>query len=59
MNKYAYNVTEASEATGIAVTKIKELVRRGEIAAKYAGKDILILPAELERWVNSLPDQRP
>jgi excisionase family DNA binding protein len=55
----SYDYEGAAAAIGVAVSKIKTLVREGQIAARYAGKDVLIERAELEAYVASLPSERP
>lgn len=58
MSAIAYDYEGAAAAIGVAVSKIKTLVREGQLAAKYAGKDVLIEHAELEAYVASLPSER-
>lgn len=58
MSVIAYDYEGAAAAIGVAVSKVKTLVREGQIAAKYAGKDVLIERAELEAYVASLPSER-
>ncbi|WP_426319953.1 hypothetical protein [Microbacterium sp. E-13] len=54
----AYNYEGAAEQFGVAVSKIRTAVRENQIAAKYWGKDVLIPHAELERFLESLPEER-
>ena len=54
----SYNVHQASEATGIAESTIRQLVREGHIAARYLGSKILVDAASLERYYRALPSER-
>lgn len=55
----SYNLAGASEASGLAVTKLRALIRNNELVARYQGKDVLIEREELARFVSSLPTERP
>lgn len=54
----SYSLAGAAEATGLAPTKLRALIRRNDLVARYAGKDILIERDELERYIGSLPTER-
>ncbi|MFF0546902.1 helix-turn-helix domain-containing protein [Nocardia thailandica] len=54
----SYNTRTASEATGIAESTLRKLVREGKIAARYLGATILIDAADLARFYRSLPSER-
>lgn len=54
----AYDYEGAAAAIGVAVSKIKTLVRERQLAAKYLGKDVLIERTELEAFVAALPSER-
>lgn len=53
-----YNIHVAAEMTGLNVSKIRALIRADKLVARYAGKDILIERAELERFIAALPQER-
>jgi len=55
--KIAYTMREAAIATGISTTLIRAAVRNNYLTANYAGSKPLFTPAELQRWVESLPEQ--
>lgn len=55
----SYSVRQASEATGIAESTIRQLVREGHLAARYLGSKILVDAASLWRYYQSLPSERP
>jgi excisionase family DNA binding protein len=46
---------EAAAAAGVSRTRIYEAMRAGALGARKAGKQTIIEPAELQRWVQSLP----
>lgn len=54
----SYNVRQAFEASGIAESTLRRLVREGRIAARYMGSTILIDAASLARYYRSLPSER-
>ena len=53
--KLAYRVAEACSAIGIKRSKLYELIKAGELAIRKADGCTLILRAELERYLGSLP----
>jgi len=56
MAKLAYSITEAAMAAGVSVTRIKEALRDGEMAAKRVSpRKRVVEVAELARWLESLP----
>lgn len=64
MSPIAYDVKTAAAVTGLSQSFIKRLLDSGELKGKrtHVGKDgelagkWLIKPADLERYVESLPD---
>jgi excisionase family DNA binding protein len=46
---------EAATAAGVSRTRIFEAIRDGTLTARKAGKNTIIEPDELQRWVRSLP----
>jgi excisionase family DNA binding protein len=55
MTKLALTVEEASELSGIGRTSIFKAIRTGRLRAKKHGIRTLILPADLEAWLSTLP----
>ena len=55
MDKIAYTIPEAVEATGISRTMIYKAMEEGRLTAKKNGKRTLILREELERFMRALP----
>jgi len=52
----AYNVTQVAVALGVSGQHVRNLISSGHLAAKRTGRKIYILPSELERFLESLPD---
>jgi excisionase family DNA binding protein len=46
---------EAAISAAVSRTKIFEAIRHGTLTARKSGKATIIEPAELQRWVRSLP----
>lgn len=55
----AYTVEEFAAATGYGRTTIDEAIARGDLRPKFANQKGIILKEEGERWLLSLPDERP
>lgn len=58
LQQISYNVRQAHDATGIGESTLRQLVRKGHIAARYLGSSILIDADDLLRYYNSLPSER-
>lgn len=61
-DKRAYTLEEAAMACGYGVSTIREAIRAGEIAPNYGGpkkSKPTIRVAELDRWLESLPTEKP
>lgn len=58
LHKISYSVQQAHEATGIAESTLRQLVRHGHLAARYLGSKILIDADDLVRYYRSLPSER-
>ena len=46
---------EAATAAAVSRTRIFEALRDGTLTARKAGKNTIIEPDELQRWLRSLP----
>jgi excisionase family DNA binding protein len=51
--------TEAASLLSISRSRLYELIATGEIRARKSGGATLIERAELERYVDSLPEYKP
>ncbi len=52
----ALSRTAAADACGLSEDVLDRAIRTGDLKAKKSGRRVLILPAELDRYVESLPD---
>jgi len=61
VKRHAYSVRQAAQALGDRSEQfVRNLVADGEIAARYGkGRTIYIFPAEIDRYLESLPSERP
>ena len=59
MTKAAYTVAEFLEAYGLGRTKFYELVHSGAIKARKNGQRTVVLAADAQAWLNSLPAVEP
>ena len=55
MTPITLTIPEAVEATGISRSSLYEALRRGDLAAKKAGRRTLIPMADLQAYLASLP----
>jgi excisionase family DNA binding protein len=53
--RLGFNPDEAAASAGVSRTRIFEAIRDGTLTARKAGKNTIIEPDELQRWVRSLP----
>ena len=57
-----YTPRAAADAVGLSESTIRTLIRENTLPAKYYGsgprKTVLIRAADLQAWVDSLPDER-
>lgn len=54
--KLAYTVQEASEASGLSVTVIREAIKRNDLPAKRSGTKLIIPLTSLDFFIEHLPD---
>lgn len=55
MDKLAYTIPEAEEASNLGRTKLYEYIGRGELVARKAGNKTLILAPDLKEFLENLP----
>lgn len=58
-DKLAYSIEEACAATSLGTTKIYALISEGKIAARALGRRTVILRADLQHYLDSLPAWEP
>ncbi|MFI2104105.1 hypothetical protein ACH436_12470 [Isoptericola sp. NPDC019693] len=54
----SHGYKRAALATDVSETLIREAVSRGDLAVHYVNSKPVILHAELEAWIESLPSER-
>jgi predicted DNA-binding transcriptional regulator AlpA len=59
MTKAAYTVSEFLEAFGLGRTKFYELVNAGQLKARKNGTKTVVLAADAQAWLDSLPAVEP
>lgn len=59
IERVAYTIPEAAEATGYSETTIKGEIVKGTIVPRYANRKPVIPAQELTEWVMSLPTEAP
>jgi excisionase family DNA binding protein len=53
--KRAMSVEEAAKAAGVGRTLLFEEIRKGRITARKVGRRTIIMTAELDAWLKTLP----
>lgn len=57
MQKLAYSIDEAAEASGYSSDTIRRAIRNSDLAVKYANTKPVVLASELEAWLTALPSE--
>lgn len=57
--KIAYTFAEASVQSGYSERTLKHHVSEGTLIAKYANSKGIIRHADLEAWIDGLPEEAP
>ena len=52
----AYSRASASDESGISEDMLDRAIKSGDLKAKQLGRRVLIRPADLEAYIDSLPD---
>jgi len=55
MRPMAYSVSDVIKMIGIGRTKFYQLVSAGEIRTRKVGNRTIVLAADLDAWVSTLP----
>ena len=54
----SYTVADAASVTGLSQTFIRRAIWAGELKAKHANTRVIVRRADLEAWLDGLPDER-
>ena len=54
----AYNLPDACAAVGLSERTLRDAIRRGDLAVRYAGRKVLIRADDLAAWVDAMPSSR-
>lgn len=60
-DKLAYDVQTVADIASVSPWTIRDAIKKNELVARYTGvkrTKAIILAAELERWLSSLPTER-
>ena len=57
MQKLAYSIEEAAEATSYSTDTIRKAIRNNDLAVKYYNTKPIILASELQAWAEALPSE--
>ena len=56
MTPIAVTIAQAAAATGLSADTIRDEINKGHLPAKRQGRRILILWADLQKWVEGMED---
>ena len=59
LDKLAYSLDEFASAVSVHKNTIRNAIDAGDLVPAYVGSKPLITRAEGERWLRSLPAERP
>jgi len=59
LDKLAYSLDEFADAVSLSKEFIRQQIAAGLLTPSYAGTKPLIMREEGERWLRSLPAERP
>jgi predicted DNA-binding transcriptional regulator AlpA len=57
--KFAFNIPEAMQLSGVCRSNLYLAISNGELRAKKLGTRTLIAPDDLRAWIDSLPSWTP
>ena len=58
-SKLSYSIVEAAQITGICRSRLYEEIGIGKLRMVKCGRRSAILAADLQHWLNSLPEAKP
>jgi excisionase family DNA binding protein len=56
MTPFAYTIAEACSIARIGKTALYEAIKAGALRARKRGRRTLVLPDDLKRWLEQLPE---
>lgn len=54
----SYDLTTAAAAVGLSDRTLRDAIADGSLTAHYSGRKPLVLRADLEDWIRSLPTDK-
>ena len=54
----AYSLLDACAAVGLSERTVRDAIKRGDLAVRYAGRKVLIRADDLAAWVDAMPSSR-
>jgi excisionase family DNA binding protein len=58
-DKKAYTIPEAAKVTSVGESTLKDAIDRGDLPKRYPSSRPIILESDLDKWLESLPTERP
>ncbi len=59
LDKLAYSIPNFAKAVDLSVEGVRQHIRDGNLVPSYSKSKPLIMREEGERWLRSLPSERP
>lgn len=59
LDKLAYSVPSLAAATDLSVDTIQKQIKDGNLIASYPNSKPIVAKEEAERWLRSLPNEKP
>jgi hypothetical protein len=59
LDKLAYSIPNFAKAVDLSIEAVRQHIREGNLVPSYSKSKPLIMREEGERWLRSLPAERP
>lgn len=59
LEQLAYSIPSFAKAVDLSVSAVREHIDRGDLVPSYPNSKPIITRAEGERWLRSLPNEKP
>jgi hypothetical protein len=59
LHKLAYSTVELARAVGVSVDLVQRAVKDGSLMPSYVSSKVIFPVTEAERWLTSLPTEKP